>query len=132
LDESEITQDVRTLILERIDSVVQLEILLLLHGAPDRARSAQEIAQELRIDASWAAGQLGDLAGRGLAAPASEGGELFRYAPASPELDHAVSALSREYNERRVRVISLIFSKPVDKLRSFADAFRFRKDKPNG
>ena len=30
----------------------------------------------------------------------------------------------------RVTVIGMIFSKPIDKIRSFADAFRIRKDKP--
>jgi len=33
------------------------------------------------------------------------------------------------YADRRVTVIGLIFSKPVDKIRSFADAFRIRKDR---
>lgn len=130
MDDSDISQTVRTLILERIDSVVQLEVLLLLYGSPDRARTAQEVAQELRIDASWAQGQLGELAARGLAA--DEGNDAFRYAPGTPELDRAVAQMSRDYTERRVRIITLIFSKPVDKLRSFADAFRLRKDKPNG
>ena len=47
-----------------------------------------------------------------------------------PELDQAVVRLAKDYAERRVTVITLIFSKPVDKLRTFADAFRLRKDKP--
>ena len=38
------------------------------------------------------------------------------------------SALDRAYAERRVTVINLIFSKPIDKLRSFADAFRIKKE----
>ncbi len=130
MDDSDISQGVRTLILERIDSVVQLEVLLLLYGCPDRARTATEVAQELRIDASWASGQLGELVARGLAA--DEGEETFRYSPRTPELERAVSQICRDYTERRVRIITLIFSKPVDKLRSFADAFRLRKDKPNG
>jgi hypothetical protein len=57
----------------------------------------------------------------------------FHYAPASGSpLDAAVAQLARDYAERRVTIITLIFSKPVDKLRSFADAFRLRKDNPNG
>src|SRR5688500_2281938 len=124
LDDSEISQEVRTLILERIDSVVQLEVLLLLYGSPERVRTAPQIAQELRIDAAWALAQLGELVVRGLAR--NDGSEAFRYAPGTPELDRAVAQLCRDYTERRVRLITLIFSQPVDKLRSFADAFRLR------
>ena len=132
MDDRGISQDVRTLIIERIDSVVHLELLLLLHANAGRAWTAADVAQELRIDASWAAGQLGELAARGLLAPAADQPGAFRYAPGSPELDAAVTQLAKDYTERRVTVITLIFSKPVDKLRSFADAFRLRKDNPHG
>ena len=44
------------------------------------------------------------------------------------DLHRAVAGLAREYAARRVTVIGLIFSKPVDKIRSFADAFRLRRD----
>ena len=125
-----ISQEVRALLLERIDSVVQLELLLLLQGSPDRAWTAADVAQQLRIDPSWTTGQLGELVSRGLLAPSADVAGAFRYAPASPQLDLAVVQLARDYAERRVTVITLIFSKPVDKLRTFADAFRLRKDKP--
>jgi hypothetical protein len=129
LDNLGISQEVRALIAERIDSLVQLEVLLLLRAAPDRPWTAAEVAQALRIDPTWATGQLGDLAARGLLASADVPG-AYRYAPATPELVRAVTQLEKDYAERRVTVITLIFSKPVDKLRSFADAFRLRKDKP--
>jgi hypothetical protein len=128
LSDPGISQDVRTLIVERIDSVVQLEVLLLLHSTPGRAWSSAEVAQQLRIDPSWATGQLGELAARALLAAVPEAGDSFRYAPASPQLDGTVAQLAKDYAERRVTVITLIFSKPVDKLRTFADAFRLRKD----
>ena len=132
MDDPGISQDVRALIVDRIDSVVQLELLLLLQGDALRAWTAAEVAQQLRIDPSWAGGQLSELASRGLAAPAgpADAPESFRYAPAPPSLDATVAQLVKDYAERRVTVITLIFSKPVDKLRTFADAFRFRKDKP--
>lgn len=130
LNDSGISQDVRALIVERIDSVVHLELLLLLQANPSRAWTAAEVAQQLRIEPSWAMGQLGELASRGLLAPAADVPDAFRYAPNSPDLDRTVAQLSKDYAERRVTVITLIFSKPVDKLRTFADAFRLRKDKP--
>jgi hypothetical protein len=131
-----ISEAVRSLIVERIDSVVQLELLLLLHANPGRAWSPADVAQELRIDPAWANGQVGELVGHGLIEPSPDDPRAFRYAPASgTPLDAAVAQLARDYTERRVTIITLIFSKPVDKLRSFADAFRLRKDtkdNPNG
>lgn len=127
-----ISEQVRALLIERIDSVVQLELLLLLHAQPGRAWTAADVAQELRIDPAWASGQLGELAARALVTPSPQQADGFTYAPATPVLDAAVAQLARDYAERRVTVITLIFSKPVDKLRSFADAFRLRKDNPHG
>ena len=130
MDDPGISTEVRALIVDRIDSVVQLELLLLLQATPGRAWTAADVAQQLRIEPSWAAGQLAELVSRGLATPAGDAPDAFRYAPAPAALDATVVQLARDYAERRVTVITLIFSKPVDKLRTFADAFRFRKDQP--
>jgi hypothetical protein len=128
-----IPQEVRAFITEHIGSVLQLELLLLLQKKRDRDFDAAEVVQELRIDPSWAAGQLDDLCAIGiLACDESNGTRRYRYSPKTPLLDSAVRSLDRAYTDRRVSVISLIFSKPTDKLRSFADAFRVRKDKSDG
>jgi hypothetical protein len=63
------------------------------------------VARELRIDAHSAA--------RRLAEPT--GGH-----------DVEVDAVGRAYSERRVSVITFIFSRPTDRLRSFSDAFRIK------
>jgi hypothetical protein len=47
-------------------------------------------------------------------------------------MDRAIAGLAQAYTDRRVSVITLIFSKPVDKLRSFTDAFKLRRDDPRG
>lgn len=130
MSEQDVPSEVRQLIAERIDSVVQLEILLQLLSAPEKTWSPDQIAKQLRIDPKWADGQLAELQARGLVAQPAPG--VFQYGPATPELDQAVRMLDKAYTDRRVTVISLIFSKPVDKLRSFADAFRIRKDQTDG
>ena len=128
-----IVQEVRAFIAEHIDSVLQLELLLLLQKKRDRDFDAAGVVQELRIDPAWAAGQLEALCSAGiLACVEAVGVRRYHYAPKTPELDAAVQKLDQAYTDRRVSVISLIFSKPTDKLRSFADAFRVRKDKSDG
>lgn len=111
---------------------MQLEVLLLLAAAAEAGKvwTAKDLAQQLRIDEAWVDGQLRAMGTRGLVrvtdgGPAAE----FLYEPRTPELRDTVTELALAYADRRVTVIGLIFSKPVDKLRSFADAFRIRKDR---
>jgi hypothetical protein len=73
------------------------------------------------------AAQLVELARRGylqVSSPAT----LYQYQPGSEEADRLVGELIRLYQERRVAVITLIYSKPVNKVQTFADAFRLRKE----
>lgn len=127
-----IPPDIKAFILERIDSVVQAEVLLLLYRNAPQSYDAAEIAKELRIDRSAARDQLLELTSRGLLAPAEGQSEAYQYQPQTLDFDRAVAGLAREYEDRRVSVISLIYSKPIDQIRSFADAFRIRKDRSNG
>jgi hypothetical protein len=131
-DDEGIPQEVRAFIADQIDSVLQLELLLLLHKKRDRDFGAAEVVAELRIDPTWAAAQLEDFCARGILTCAEAPSRRYRYAPKSPEIDGAITKLDQTYTDRRVSVISLIFSKPTDKLRSFADAFRVRKEKNDG
>ena len=139
--QEEIPPEVRAFIAGYLDSVVQLETLLMLHAAPDKAWQADDVARELRIDRAWAEGQLDALNQQGLLVSGDAGGATgdatggggadrhYRYGPAAAATRAAVDGLARAYAERRVTVISLIFAKPADSLRAFSDAFRLRKDK---
>lgn len=137
-----LSEDVKKFIAEHLSSVEQLEVLLLLHRNQQQAWSAQEVSRELRIDPTSAAERLADLEARGLLTrrEAAGGGPAegdtaeprYQYQPQKPHFDHTVNDLAKSYQEYRVTVISLIFSKPIDKIRTFADAFKFRKDKGNG
>jgi hypothetical protein len=127
--QQDIPANVQALIAAHISSVVQLELLLLLHAQPDRDRTPTDISKELRVDAGWVAGQLRALCAAGLLVCTETPAPSFRYWPARPDLKDAVDGLAQAYAKRRVTVIGLIFSKPVDPIRSFTDAFRLRKDK---
>jgi hypothetical protein len=121
---------VRQFIADHIDSVMQLEMLLLVAAQPQRAWTAKDLADLLRIDPAWVDSQLRAMAAGGLVTEqADPPPPAFRFEPRSAELSQAVDELARTYADRRVTVIGLIFAKPIDKIRSFADAFRIRKDK---
>jgi DNA-binding MarR family transcriptional regulator len=129
LGEEAITPRVRQFITDHVESVMQLEVLLLLAAQPGKVWTATELAQQLRIDEAWVDAQIRGMGARGLVGVAEGPPPQFRYDPRAAELGQAVAELAQAYADRRVTVIGLIFSKPVDKLRSFADAFRIRKDR---
>ena len=130
LPQDPIPQNVRSFIHDYIESVVQVEVLLLLYARPGRDFTSADVAAELRIEPSGAEAQLADLSGRGILAKAPAGS--YRWAPRSAEAESAVAGLARAYGDRRVSVIGLIYAKPAGQLQSFADAFRIRKDKDHG
>jgi hypothetical protein len=119
-----ITERVRRLIADHISSVEQLEILLLLREAADRDWTAEQVNERIRSSLSSVAARLADLETRGFIVRA-EGG--YRYGPPAAEAA-GVDDLAAAYAERRYTVIELIFSRPSDKLRIFARAFRLRGD----
>ncbi|HLM42455.1 MAG TPA: hypothetical protein VK458_01255 [Myxococcaceae bacterium] len=125
---NDLPEDVRNLITDHIESVEQLEILLLLHQHGSRVWTADSVARELRVAPNSAGERMDELARASILARTQGSAVEYRYAPKSPSLDVAVAGLARAYSERRVTVINFIFSKPVDKIRTFADAFRLRKD----
>jgi hypothetical protein len=68
---------------------------------------------------------LASLASRGLAA--AEGSPpAYRVAARTPELEQFVAELQQCYHWRRVTIINLIYAGPVQKMRTFADAFRLK------
>lgn len=121
--ERRIPAHVRAFIEGHIDSVEQLEVLLLVRARSDKEWSASEVADELRIDPGSAEQRLEDLAAVGLLAGSSP---TFRYAPANAELAARVDELAGMYQTHRVAIIAVIFSRPSERIRSFADAFRIR------
>jgi hypothetical protein len=131
LQESGLPEEVRRLIVDHIESVEQLEILLLLYQQRGRTWTAEEVARELRVAASSAGERLEELQRDALLSRVEGEPMRYRYDPASSKLDGVVGGLATAYSERRVTVINLIFSKPVDKIRTFADAFRLRRDDDN-
>jgi len=119
---------VRLLLTERIDSVAQLDLLLFMHRRRERAWTPADASTELRISPDWTRAELEKLAARGLLLCE---GQAFRYS-AAPDLDSAVSDLSRAYQAFPVTVVGVIYSSKASvdpNLRQFADAFRLRRER---
>ena len=109
-----------------IHSVEQLEVLLLLHRGGAREWSALDVSRELSSHPHSVESRLLDLRARGLIEAREDGpGFSYRFAPPA-NVVATVAALQQAYSERRVAVITAIFAKPIDSIRTLADAFRIR------
>lgn len=123
---------VKAFIAEHVDSVVQLEVLLRFHDAPEKTWTSADIAEAFRIDLAWVATQMSELQARGFLAQQEGAMPRYQYAPRTPQLHESVEQVAQAYAERRVSIINMIYSKPIDKLRNFSEAFRFRKGDSDG
>jgi hypothetical protein len=124
----DITEEDKKFIAEHINSVEQLEVLLFLHSNTSKEFSAADLSRELRIDPGSAATRLADLHFHGFLSVNGSEPPLYRYNPKLSDQDRAVNSISQTYLKHRYTVINLIFSKPIDKIRTFADAFKFKKE----
>jgi hypothetical protein len=122
----ELPAEVVQFILSDINSVDQLEVLLLLREQPNKDWSPAEVSRALYTQPESAASRLADLRARGLVARTEGREPLYRYQPVNARLRSLVDRLAQAYRQRRVSVISLIYSKPLDQVQAFADAFRIR------
>jgi hypothetical protein len=128
LTDPDFPDELRSFIQDNIPNIDAAELLVLLAGRPDRAWGVPDLLGEMLptvVAKSAAQKYLSSFQARGLVA--QEGG-LFRYAPQSAELDGTVRALARVFNERPVTLVRLIYSLRDERIRSFADAFRLKKD----
>jgi len=123
-----IPEDVRQFILDKIDSVAQLEALLLLRANPSDDWDAAAVAKRLYVDEPQAGSALNrSLEEKLLFTPSAEP-RRYRYQPESPELGRMIDRVAEIYSKHLVPVTNLIHSKPKSRVQEFADAFKFRKD----
>jgi hypothetical protein len=120
-----ISPDVRGFILERIQSVAELEALLLLHQHEGQTWSAARVADRLYVTEPAATEILTRMAMESLCTVEAAG---FRFAPATPEEAALVGQLADVYARHLIPVTRIIHGKPA-RIQKFADAFRFRSDK---
>ena len=82
--------------------------------------------RELRASASTASEGLAELRRIGLVAVDPQG--AYSFAAATPALEQLATELSELYSLKPRAVMHAILSAPSDRIRTFADAFRIRKD----
>ena len=127
MEDPDFPEALRAFIREHIPDVDAAELLIKLAREPARQHAVPTLVGELQptaISEATARRHLSSFEERGLVESA---GELFRYSPASGDVDACVQALMRVYNARPVTMVRVIYALRDEKIRSFADAFRIKK-----
>jgi hypothetical protein len=123
MSDEPVPDGVRDLILRHIDSVAQLEALLLLRAHPADAWTAASTAKRLYAAEDEIVRALARLYADGFLIR-EQGG--YRYG-CSAEKQERVDRLAEAYSRHLIPVTNLIHAKPRN-IRQFSDAFKFRKD----
>ena len=124
--DNDIPAHVLRFVAESIDTVPQLETLLMMNDAPDRGWTIPEVASHNYITEQRAEEILNALRRRGLVAP-EDSSPRFRFTPATNEVRHLVADLARYYRANLSRIATLIHSKPSASVTEFARAFDLKK-----
>ena len=123
-----LSKEVKDFIAEHVQSVIRLEVLLLIADKADKNWASAEVERKLHLSPNSTKAHLDELLAQGLLTIVDGAEEtLYRYNPSSDELDQTVAQLSNAYATQRVAVLTQIFANPVDKVRLFTEAFRMIK-----
>jgi hypothetical protein len=134
LEQQSIDADLAGFVSEHIESVDQLEVFLLLARAAGRRWDEHELSTELRTSDLAARLTLDHLGRRGLLEIHPGDPPQYAFPSGDGRLAQLATRLERAYQERRVSMISLIYSKPErpesDPVHLFAEAFRIKPKDP--
>lgn len=122
-----VSDALRTFLQQRLSSIDQIEIVLLLMKEPTRSFTAPEVAATLGTAPEAAAMRLFLLASGGLIAFEPSAVPRYRYVVSDDEADFMIRELGELYATDRDAVVNAIDVRAQDPLRSFADAFKLRK-----
>lgn len=130
MNSQELSNELRRFI-NGIASIPHLEIMLLLHQAPEKGWDVTAVAQRIYVSPIRAATMLNDLCVAGICRPVSGAVDEFIYSPAFPELGQLIDQLAKYYPRNLIQVTNMIHAKPASgrRVQMFADAFKFNKDK---
>ena len=123
-----ISRGLKRFIKEKIQTVLRLEILLLLHHQQTRSFTVAEVANELGFEQEDVNGQLTALETIGVV-ESNPGKHKYRYHPLNEALRSMVDQLAVGYSKQRVPILSVILAEHPHRTRLFAEAFRIIRRK---
>ncbi|HEU4682950.1 MAG TPA: hypothetical protein VFS39_00425 [Nitrospira sp.] len=125
-----IPAEVQQFILGHIDSIAQLEALVLLRSTPDTWWPSSSVASRLYITEPHCREELEGLRReRLLLTREDEAGRFYRYRPETGELREMVDRLVYYYSKHLVPTSNLVHSKQRTRLHEFPKAFDLKRER---
>ena len=121
----DLSADLKAFVFACVDSVEQMEILALLHGAT-APHSTQEVAARLGLTSNAARHHLETLTARGLLRIDVGAEARFSFEPRTERLRTYADQLVGAYQHSRMQVLRVITQNAKGSLKRFADAFKLR------
>jgi hypothetical protein len=115
-------------IVDKIDTVPQLEALLLMWRNRPRQWSSDQIARDLYISPELAVAELHHLDQRELITIVPGTSEAYTLNLEPEDRPQMLAAIEEMYRRELVRMSNLIHAKAPRSMRDFASAFRFKKE----
>jgi hypothetical protein len=120
LTAGDLSENLRQFLFEHIDSVEQLDMIVLLFEQRNKWWTAKAISEELRTSCSSVGNRIPVLQSLGIVGVNEAG--AYQYQPKSPELAALIENLVDQYKLRRHTILQLIFS-TMKRAKTFANAF---------
>ncbi len=123
-------EEIYRFILNQIDSVPQMEALLLVWESRPKKWAENEIAERLYIGIDAVRNIMQELVRRRLlAADTQQSAKQYFYESKPEDLDGLIEAVAATYRRDLVRVSTFIHTKASSAVRDFARAFKFTKER---
>lgn len=109
---------------ENIQTVLRLEILLLLHRHQPRTFTASGVANRLGFENDTTVYELEQLEAIGAVVQSNGYKTKYKYHPQNKRIGSLIDQLAVQYSKRRVAILSVMLAEHPDRTRLFAEAFR--------
>ena len=129
MNSPQVPPSVLQFVAERIDSVPQLEALLLLWESPQRAWTEEELAGRIYVSRQIAAQTLQALQRQNLVVAEPAGPPGYRYNPQWDPSGQVMPEVAAAYRRHLVQLATFIHSRASTAVREFARAFDLKKDR---
>ena len=128
MSESGFSEELDKFIATEINSLEQLEILLLLSGNPHKWWTASGVYDVIKSSPQSVQDRLDEMLSRGMLRKETDSEVRYQFGPSEAAIWRTINELREAYKERSVKVVQAIYSKPPDAVQEFAKAFRVRRD----
>jgi DNA-binding transcriptional ArsR family regulator len=134
-EDTQIPVEVRELILDRLKSIEELEVLLLIRTDAPRAWTTEQLASTLKLPAASVEAALSALSANRLVTAQPDGTHQYDAADAKTRL--SVEMLAQVYAGSRVEILVFIATNAINRVRkgalqTFSEAFRLKGRKDDG